>query len=114
MIYTFSAWLQLSEGSDTVSVVFKTNGSELVHGGHVIAQHGCWSLLKGGIVANFSSPAEILFESNNPSVEIWADSVSLQPFTKKEWRSHQDNNIERLYAVNTTIGHTMFTKDLMM
>jgi hypothetical protein len=47
-----------------VSVVFKTNGSELIHGGHVIAKHGCWSFLKGGIVANFSIPAEILFEVN--------------------------------------------------
>jgi hypothetical protein len=47
-----------------VSVVFKTNGSELIHGGHVIAKQGCWSLLKGGIVANFSTPAEILFEVN--------------------------------------------------
>jgi hypothetical protein len=45
-----------------VSVVFKRNGSELVRAGHVIAKNGCWSLLKGGIVANFSSPAEILFE----------------------------------------------------
>jgi hypothetical protein len=108
-----------------VSVVFKRNGSELVRGGHVIAKHGCWSLLKGGIVANFSSPAEILFEvkwfssylvlyitvdicytlltkiyvsmqSENPTVELWVDSVSLQPFTRKQWRSHQDNSIERV------------------
>ncbi|XP_045786636.1 endo-1,4-beta-xylanase 5-like [Trifolium pratense] len=96
MIYIFSAWFQLSEGSDIVSVVFKRNGSELVRGGHVIAKHGCWSLLKGGIVANFSSPAEILFESENPNVELWADSVSLQPFTRNQWRSHQDNSIERV------------------
>ncbi|KAK2458474.1 endo-1,4-beta-xylanase [Trifolium repens] len=96
MIYTFSAWFQLSEGSDLVSVVFKRNGSELVRGGHVIAKNGCWSLLKGGIVANFSSPAEILFESENPTVELWVDSVSLQPFTRKQWRSHQDNSIERV------------------
>jgi hypothetical protein len=60
--FPHSAWFQLSEGSDLVSVVFKRNGSELVRGGHVIAKNGCWSLLKGGIVANFSSPAEILFE----------------------------------------------------
>ncbi|WJX14885.1 endo-1,4-beta-xylanase [Trifolium repens] len=96
IIYTFSAWFQLSEGSDIVSVVFKINGSELVRGGHVIAKHGCWSFLKGGIVANFSSPAEILFESENPTVELWADSVSLQPFTIEQWRSHQDNNIEKV------------------
>lgn len=59
-----SGWFQLSEGRDLVSVVFKINGSELVYGGHVTANHECWSLLKGGIVANFSSPAEILFEVN--------------------------------------------------
>ncbi|GAU14980.1 hypothetical protein TSUD_47750 [Trifolium subterraneum] len=96
IIYTFSAWFQLSEGSDIVSVVFRINGSDLVQGGHVIAKHGCWSLLKGGIVANYTSPAEILFESENPTVELWADSVSLQPFTIKQWRSHQDNSIERV------------------
>jgi len=60
--FSNSAWFQVSEGSDTISVVFKINGSELVKGGHVIAKYGCWSLLKGGIVAKFSSPAEILFE----------------------------------------------------
>ncbi|XP_057427478.1 endo-1,4-beta-xylanase 5-like [Lotus japonicus] len=96
MLYTFSAWLQLSEGSDTVSVVFKINGRELIRGGHVIAKHGCWTLMKGGLVANFTSPAEILFESKNPTVEIWADSVSLQPFTKEQWRSHQEESIERV------------------
>ncbi|XP_045786627.1 endo-1,4-beta-xylanase 5-like isoform X2 [Trifolium pratense] len=96
LIYMFSAWFQLSEGSDIVSVLFKINGSELVRGGHVIAKQGCWSLLKGGIVANFSSSAEILFESENPTVELWADSVSLQPFTIKQWRSHQDKSIERV------------------
>nr|KYP75279.1 Endo-1,4-beta-xylanase [Cajanus cajan] len=96
MLYTFSAWFQLSEGSDTVSVIFKTKGSELVRGGHVIAKYGCWTRLKGGIAANFSSPVEILFESKNSNVEIWADSVSLQPFTKKQWRSLQDSSIERI------------------
>ncbi|GAU14979.1 hypothetical protein TSUD_47740 [Trifolium subterraneum] len=34
--------------------------------------------------------------SENPTVELWADSVSLQPFTIKQWRSHQDNSIERV------------------
>ncbi|RDX77056.1 hypothetical protein CR513_42878, partial [Mucuna pruriens] len=94
MLYTFSAWFQVSEGSDTVSVIFRTKGSELVRGGHVIAKHGCWTLLKGGIVSNFSSSVEILFESKNSTVEIWADNVSLQPFTKKQWRSLQDASIE--------------------
>ena len=29
----YSAWFQVSEGSDTVSVIFITNGSEMVRGG---------------------------------------------------------------------------------
>ncbi|KAG4998439.1 hypothetical protein JHK82_029231 [Glycine max] len=96
MLYTFSAWLQVSEGSDTVSVMFKTKGSKMVRGGQVIAKHGCWTLLKGGIAANFSSPVEILFESKNSNAEIWADNISLQPFNKKQWRSLQDASIERV------------------
>ncbi|XP_028767204.1 endo-1,4-beta-xylanase 5-like isoform X4 [Neltuma alba] len=99
-LYSFSAWVQLSEGTEIVSVVIRTNRSELVRGGHVIAQHGCWTLLKGGIVANLPSSAEILFESQNTEVELWVDSVSLQPFTKTEWRSHQDYNIERVRKRN--------------
>ncbi|KAF3435563.1 hypothetical protein FNV43_RR22652 [Rhamnella rubrinervis] len=95
-LYSFSAWLQVSEGSESVGVVFKTNkDSDLVHGGSVIAKHGCWSLLKGGIVANFSSPVDILFESKNTAVEIWVDNVSLQPFTKEQWRSHQEQSINK-------------------
>ncbi|KAG2401360.1 uncharacterized protein HKW66_Vig0196040 [Vigna angularis] len=68
MLYTFSAWFQVSEGSDTVSVMFRTKESELVRGG----------------------------QSKNSTVEIWADNVSLQPFTKKQWRSQQDASIERV------------------
>ncbi|XP_054793475.1 endo-1,4-beta-xylanase 5-like [Prosopis cineraria] len=106
--YAFSAWVQLGEETGTVSVVIRTNRSELVRGGHVIAQHGCWTLLKGGIVANFSSSVEILFESQNTEVELWVDSVSLQPFTKSQWRSHQDCNIERIRKskVRFQIVHT--------
>ncbi|KAK7357588.1 hypothetical protein VNO80_16881 [Phaseolus coccineus] len=96
MLYTFSGWFQVSEGSDTVSVMFRAKGSELIRGGQVMAKHGCWTLLKGGITANFSSPVEILFESKNSSVEIWADNISLQPFTKKQWRSLQDASIEKV------------------
>ncbi|EXB41827.1 hypothetical protein L484_005052 [Morus notabilis] len=47
------------------------------------------------MVANFSSPIEIFFECKNTSAEIWADNVSLQPFTKKQWRSHQDQSISK-------------------
>ncbi|KAJ7967580.1 Endo-1,4-beta-xylanase [Quillaja saponaria] len=107
-LYSLSAWVQISEGSETVSVVFKTNTSKLIRGGEVVAEHGCWNLLKGGIVANFSSPVEIIFQSRNATVEIWVDSISLQPFTKKQWRSHQDNSIEKVRKskVRLQITHT--------
>ena len=58
----FSAWVQVSEGSETVTVVFKPTKGDLVHGGTAIAKSGCWTLLKGGMVANFSSSVEIFFE----------------------------------------------------
>ncbi|KAL5788072.1 hypothetical protein ACOSP7_005021 [Xanthoceras sorbifolium] len=107
MLYTFSAWLQLSEGKFPVTAIFKTSNG-IRHAGSVIAESGCWSMLKGGLTVNASGPVEIYFESNNTSVEIWVDSVSLQPFTKEEWRSHQDESIEktrkrkvRIQAVDT-------------
>ncbi|KAK3015076.1 hypothetical protein RJ639_007463, partial [Escallonia herrerae] len=57
-----SAWVQISEGHERVAVVFKTSRGELVSGGRVIAKQGCWSLLKGGIIRNISSPVDMLFE----------------------------------------------------
>ncbi|XP_059073324.1 endo-1,4-beta-xylanase 5-like [Cryptomeria japonica] len=36
-------------------------------------------------------------------VEIFLDSVSLQPFTKEEWRSHQQANIEKNRKGNVTV-----------
>ncbi|CAN1285003.1 Putative pentatricopeptide repeat-containing protein At5g09950 [Linum perenne] len=93
-LYVFSGWIQVSKGSQAVGVVFRTNHGELIPGGEVTAKTGCWSLLKGGIFANFSGPAEILFESKNTTTaDIWIDNVSLQPFTMEEWRSHQDKTI---------------------
>ncbi|KAK3035724.1 hypothetical protein RJ639_033426 [Escallonia herrerae] len=95
-LYAFSAWVQISEGRETVAVVFKTSRGELVPGGRVIAKQGCWSLLKGGMVGNISSPVDMLFESKNTAIQIWIDNVSLQPFTKKQWRSHQDKSISKV------------------
>ncbi|KAF9621186.1 hypothetical protein IFM89_016680 [Coptis chinensis] len=93
--YTFSAWIQVSEGKEPVSAIVKTRrGYKNV--GTIVAESGCWSMLKGGLTVNSSGLAKLYFESKNTSVEIWVDSVSLQPFTKEQWRSHQDQNIEKI------------------
>ncbi|CAN6826682.1 unnamed protein product [Brassica oleracea] len=93
-LYTFSAWLQVNNGKAPVSAVFKTNG-EYKHAGSVIAESKCWSMLKGGLTVDESGPGELYFESNDTRVEIWVDSVSLQPFTQEEWNSHQDHSIHK-------------------
>uniref|UniRef100_A0A7N0ZWT2 GH10 domain-containing protein n=2 Tax=Kalanchoe fedtschenkoi TaxID=63787 RepID=A0A7N0ZWT2_KALFE len=93
-LYAFSAWVQVSEGSGVpVKAMFRTRGGYRFAGA-VMAEAGCWSMLKGGLTAQQTGVAELYFESKNATVEIWVDSVSLQPFTKDEWRSHQAENTE--------------------
>ncbi|CAA0831684.1 Glycosyl hydrolase family 10 protein [Striga hermonthica] len=60
-----------------------------------MAVSGCWSMMKGGLHVNASGSAHLYFESENTDVEIWADSISLQSFTHEEWKSHQQQNVER-------------------
>lgn len=66
LLYEISASVQVNEGSEIVTVVFKFPNDEGVPGagGYVIAEHGCWTLLKGSIVANFTAQVEIRFEVN--------------------------------------------------
>ncbi|KAG6399858.1 hypothetical protein SASPL_141343 [Salvia splendens] len=93
-LYTFSGWFQVSHGEAEIAAVIKTKTSyEIV--GWVIAQSGCWSMLKGGFIVNVSGPADLHFQSYNTAVDIWADSISLQPFSKDEWKSHQDQSIQK-------------------
>ncbi|KAL8161011.1 hypothetical protein V2J09_012500 [Rumex salicifolius] len=106
-IYAFSGWVQVSEGNATISVVFKTANGEMIYGGGVMAQHGCWRMLKGGIVSNFSGPAHMILKSYNTAVEIWADNFALQPFTHSQWRSHQDQTIQKVRKSTVKI-HTSF------
>ncbi|URE24002.1 hypothetical protein MUK42_07826 [Musa troglodytarum] len=95
MLYTFSAWLQVDQGNTTVTAIFETAKDGLVPVRAVEARSGCWSMLKGGLTAKSSGPAEFFFESKNTSVEIWVDSVSLQPFTEDQWRAHQAESINK-------------------
>ncbi|XP_028548826.1 endo-1,4-beta-xylanase 5-like [Dendrobium catenatum] len=93
-LYTFSAWLQTDDGFADVVAVFKAGG-KLIHAGAIEARSGCWSMLKGGLSVDVTGPAELLFESNATAAEIWVDSISLQPFTEEEWRSHQTQTVQQ-------------------
>ncbi|CAH8329356.1 unnamed protein product [Eruca vesicaria subsp. sativa] len=108
LLYTFSAWLQVSKGKAPVRAVFKNNNGEYTHAGAVIAESKCWSMLKGGLTVDESGPAELYFESEDTTVEIRVDSVSLQPFTQEEWNTHHEESIHktrkgamRIRAVNS-------------
>ncbi|XP_047342176.1 endo-1,4-beta-xylanase 5-like [Impatiens glandulifera] len=93
-IYTFSAWLQVSSGNASIYAIFKSP-SGYHKAGITVAQSGCWSMLKGGLSMNVSESAQLYFESDNTNTEIWVDSISLQPFTLDEWRSHIDQSVEK-------------------
>jgi len=53
--------LQVSDASADVRAVVKTVG-DFVHAGGGVAKAGCWSMLKGGLTAASSGPAELYFE----------------------------------------------------
>lgn len=94
--YTFSAWVQVSDGDEVVVAALKnsSNGRQVI--GSVIPQTGCWSMIKGGIDFDIDTPAQLYFETNNTNTELWVDSVSLQPFTKSHWRKQQSKNINKI------------------
>ncbi|KAF7011667.1 hypothetical protein CFC21_025950 [Triticum aestivum] len=86
--YSLSAWLQVSSGTAVVKAIFKAPNGAYIGGGAVVAKAGCWSMLKGGMTAYSSGPAEFFFEADGATVDILVDSVSLQPFTFAEWKNH--------------------------
>ncbi|KAK1372805.1 Endo-1,4-beta-xylanase A-like protein [Heracleum sosnowskyi] len=97
LYYVFSAWVQVSEGSENIiTAAFKYSSGVTKEAGKVVARHGCWSFLKGGIVANFTTSADIIFLPKNPQGEIWVANVSLRPFTEEQWRSHQEERISKV------------------
>ncbi|XP_042519796.1 endo-1,4-beta-xylanase 4-like [Macadamia integrifolia] len=97
IFYTFSAWVQIKGGSNTMVVAaLKISQDQNMVVGAVVAQYGCWSMLKGGLSVNFSGPTELYFESRNIVIEIWADNVSLQPFSKDQWQKQQTDSIEKI------------------
>uniref|UniRef100_A0A251TSJ3 Putative galactose-binding domain-like protein n=1 Tax=Helianthus annuus TaxID=4232 RepID=A0A251TSJ3_HELAN len=84
-----------SNGDATVVATFKTP-TGYHDAGSTRAKSGCWSMLKGGLTVNKSGPTHLYFQSENPSVDIWINSVSLQPFTSEEWKSHRYQSVEKV------------------
>ncbi|XP_059650100.1 endo-1,4-beta-xylanase 5-like [Cornus florida] len=96
LLYTFSAWVQISEGNEIVAAKFRNSQKISMTVGSVIAQSGCWSMIKGGLTVNVTMPAELYFESQNTGIELWVDNVSLQPFTRSQWRDQQSKSIDKI------------------
>ncbi|CAN4107808.1 unnamed protein product [Withania somnifera] len=95
-IYVVSGWVQVSHGDDAnIAVIFKTQ-SGYEHAAWAIAKSGCWSMFKGGLVVNDSGPVQLYFETNDATIDIWVDSISVQPFSQEEWASHQHQSIEKV------------------
>ncbi|KAK2429906.1 endo-1,4-beta-xylanase [Trifolium repens] len=92
--YSLSAWIQVSEADVPVTAMVKTT-KEYKFGGAIYAEPNCWSMLKGGFTADTTEVADLYFQSNTTSAKIWIDNISLQPFTEKEWSSHQEQSIEK-------------------
>ncbi|CAH1444289.1 unnamed protein product [Lactuca virosa] len=102
-LYMFSAWVQISHGDDaTVVATFRTP-TNFYDAGSTMAKFGCWSMLKGGITVNQSGSTQLYFWSKNASIDIWVDSVSLQPFTQEDWKVHQYLSIEKVRKSNVKI-----------
>ncbi|KAH1141352.1 hypothetical protein AAZV13_12G027500 [Glycine max] len=61
--YILSAWIQVSEGNDVpVTAPVKTT-TRLKFVGAIFAESNCWSMLKDGLTADESGPAELYFEA---------------------------------------------------
>ncbi|MCD7449642.1 hypothetical protein HAX54_000872 [Datura stramonium] len=96
LFYAFSAWVQLSEGSDiVVAMIYNSVQETVATVGSVIAKSGCWSMIKGGLTVDHNAPAVLHFQCNNTRSELWVDSVSLKEFTKYEWQKNRLKNTEK-------------------
>nr|XP_033513178.1 endo-1,4-beta-xylanase 5-like [Nicotiana tomentosiformis] len=102
--YVTSAWVQVSQGDMIhVALAFGT-AFGIQRSGWAIARSGCWSMLKGGFVLNISGPVELYLEANNTVVELWADSISVKPFSLDEWKFHQDQSTEKVFKKLCDLG----------
>lgn len=49
-----------------------------------------------GMSIVFDLTLQNILQSENTEVDVWVDSVSLQPFTEDQWRSHQSESIRKV------------------
>lgn len=54
--------MQINEGKETVFATFTNFDETNVVVGSVVAQPGCWSMIKGGFSADYTMPIELYFE----------------------------------------------------
>ncbi|KAM1006817.1 hypothetical protein COP2_003614 [Malus domestica] len=97
-IYCFSSWVKIEgAGSALIRASLKTENETNKCVGTVLANHGCWSFLKGGFVLNSPSQLSTLFFQNADDryVNIEITSSSLQPFSVQQWSTYQQ------YMINT-------------
>ncbi|CAI9770072.1 unnamed protein product [Fraxinus pennsylvanica] len=77
-----SAWVQISEGKETVAAFLKTPDQESIIVGSVIAKSGCWSMLKGGFTVDQNMKAQLYF--------LWSEQQkkSIEAVRKRKIRIH--------------------------
>ncbi|KAL6867649.1 hypothetical protein ACP4OV_015673 [Aristida adscensionis] len=102
--YALSVWLQLSEGTGDISALLVTPDGKFNTAGIIVAQSGCWTLLKGGATSLAEGKGDLFFESNSTG-KIMAESLALQGFSFDDWEAHRDEVIakERKKVVKITV-----------
>ncbi|CAN6290311.1 unnamed protein product [Urochloa humidicola] len=102
--YALSAWLKLSKGTGDIKAIIVTPDGKFVTAGAIVAQSGCWTLLKGGATSYAEGKGDLFFESNS-TAQIMAESIALQGFSFEEWNAHREEVIakERKKKVKITV-----------
>ncbi|KAF0918122.1 hypothetical protein E2562_022708 [Oryza meyeriana var. granulata] len=102
--YALSAWLQLSKGTGDIRAVLVTPDGKFNTAGVIVAQSGCWTMLKGGATSYAAGKGDLFLETN-VTAEVMAEGMALQPFSFDEWNDHRTESIkkERTKKVKITV-----------
>lgn len=55
-------WLKFSTGTGDITSVIVTPDGKFVNAGAIVAQSGCWTLLKGGATSYAEGKGDLFFE----------------------------------------------------